>query len=211
MGSDLLIILMKTLGGYFILVLMMKLMGKREIGQLSVFDLVILLSISDIMVIGIDNFRDSYWYAIVPIIALSVVQKLIAFISLRFPLIRSFFDGRETIIIANGKINIKAMRSQNYNFNDLLTQLRQNNVRSIKEVQYAILETTGNLSVFTFAENSDGFFPLPLVVSGHIEKEAISSLQLTREDIVETIKTKYNLSIKEVEYAYFQNGEIKIL
>ncbi len=71
---------------------------------------------------------------------------------LKIPGLRDFFDGKESVIIIDGKVNIKEMRKQNYNFNDLVVQLRLKNIRSLSEVRYLILETNGEISVFKYDE-----------------------------------------------------------
>ena len=147
-------ILLRTCVGYFILLLMLKIMGKREIGQLSLFDLIILLSIADIMIIGIENYELNYWYVILPIVLLSFLQKLIAFVILKSKKLRNVFDGNESVIIYKGKINIQEMKKLCYNFDDLLPQLRQKDIRSIEEVEYAILENNGQMSFLTSSNSS---------------------------------------------------------
>ncbi|MEI3527187.1 MAG: hypothetical protein V8R15_03910 [Bacilli bacterium] len=92
---NLFIILFKTILGYILLTIFMKIMGEREIGQLSVFDFLIVLSIADIMIIGIENYYESICYFIAPLITIVCLQKLVAFIDLRFPKIRDKIDGKE--------------------------------------------------------------------------------------------------------------------
>ena len=116
-------ILLRTFIGYFILVAMLKIMGKREIGQLSLFDLIIFLSIADIMVIGIENYELNYLYVILPIILVTLLQKVIAFLILKFTSLRKVFDGKESIIIYKGKVNIKEMKKLCYNFDDLISDI----------------------------------------------------------------------------------------
>ena len=201
-------ILLRTFIGYFILLLMLKIMGKREIGQLSLFDLIILLSIADIMIIGIENYKLNYWYVILPIALLTLLQKLIAFIILKFKKLRKVFDGDESVIIYKGKVNIKEMKKLCYNFDDLLSQLRQKDIRSIEEVEYAILETSGRLSVFKYSETN--FFPLPIIVSGEVEK---NNLKLIGKDIkwIENELKKKNISLKDVNCAFYGEDKLKII
>ena len=92
------------------------------------------------------------------------------------------FDGKPSVIINNGKIMIKEMIKQRYNLDDLLTQLRQNNIDDIKDVEYAILETNGNLTTFIKnEEKKDKTFPLPIIIEGTINYEA---LELLDKDII---------------------------
>lgn len=127
-------------------------MGKREIGQLSIFDFAILLVIADLLVVGMEDDKFPFYYYIFPIAALAIIQKLIAFLTLKIPALRVAFEGKESLIIDNGKLNLKIMKQQNYNVDDLLTQLRLKNIRSISEVKYAILETNGEISIFKHSD-----------------------------------------------------------
>ena len=105
--TDTLIIVLRTFIGYLILIVLMKFMGKREIGQLSLFDLLILLTIVDIMVVGIENYEINYLYSVVPMVFMAIIQKIVALISLKKVKFRELMDGKVSIIIENGKINIK--------------------------------------------------------------------------------------------------------
>lgn len=200
-------ILIRTCAGYFILLLMLKIMGKREIGQLSLFDLIILLSIADIMIIGIENYNLNYWYVVLPIILLTFLQKLIAYVILKSKKLRKVFDGDESIIIYKGKINIKEMKKLCYNFDDLLSQLRQKDIRTLEEVEYAVLENSGRLSVFKYSDTN--CFPLPIIVSGEIETKY---LKLINKDIkwVQNELNNQKVLLKDVNCAFYHDNKLKI-
>lgn len=208
---NLFIILFRTILGYVLLTISMKIMGKREIGQLSVFDFLIVLSIADIMIIGIENYDESIWYFIAPLITIVCLQKLVAFIDLRFPKIRDKIDGKEKMIIYKGVIQLKTINEEKYNMNDLYTQLRSKDIRSIEEVEYAILETNGNLSVFTYEENQDNTFPLPLIVSGQIDAEALKLTGKNKKWLKNELKKQGIKSEKEVYGATLSNNSLKIV
>ena len=187
-------ILLRTFIGYFVLIVMLKVMGKREVGQLSLFDLTILLSIADIMIIGIENYELNYWYVILPIILLTLLQKLIAYIILKSNTLRKVFDGEESIIIFKGNINIKEMKKLCYNFDDLL--------------EYAILENSGKLSVFKYSDTD--CFPLPIIVSGKVE---LNYLKLLGKDLnwLENKLKKQNIELKNIYCAFYEKDDIKIV
>lgn len=193
---DLLIIILRTFIGYVILTVLMKFMGKREIGQLSLFDLLILLTIVDIMVVGIENFKTNYWNCLLPMLMIAGIQKIVSLISLKVNWFRRLMDGKETIIIENGKINIKAMQKNGYNMDDLYVQLRNKDVVSPAEVSYAILENNGKLSVFLKKDYSS--FVLPLIVSGKLIKENINRSGYTISYISTFVNNSCYKSIKNV-------------
>ena len=185
-------------------------MGKREIGHLGVFDFLIVLSIADIMIIGIENYESSIWLIVIPLFTIVMLQKLIAIIDLKFSNIRKKVDGRETLIIVKGKIDLKAMQKENYNMNDLYTQLREKNIRTIDEVEYAILETNGNLSVFTFDENTDNSFPLPLIVSGVVIESRLKLVNKNKKWLKNELKRLNVKNIKDVYGASLKKDKLVI-
>lgn len=100
---------------------------------------------------------------------------------------------------------------EKYNMNDLYTQLRSKDIRSIEEVEYAILETNGNLSVFTYEENQDNTFPLPLIVSGQIDAEALKLTGKNKKWLKNELKKQGIKSEKEVYGATLSNNSLKIV
>lgn len=209
--NDLLIIIFRTCFGFLLLVIAMKLMGKREIGQLSVFDFLIVLSIADIMIIGIENYDKNIWFFVLPMIIIVVLQKVIALIALKWPWFREKVDGKERIIISKGKILAREMKKEKYNMSDLYTQLREKNIRSIEEVEYAILETNGNLSVFTFEENKNKIFPLPLIISGIIQKDNLILIGKTEKWLLAELKLLGVEDYKKIYGISYVDGKIKIV
>lgn len=145
-------ILLKAVAVYFLTLFVLKFMGKREIGQLSLFDFVVILIIADVAVISIENNDYPFYSYLLPIILIAVIQKTLAKVSLKITKLRDIFDGTESLIIVEGKINIKEMKKQSYNIDDLIIQLRLKNIRSISEVRYLVLETNGEISVFKWTD-----------------------------------------------------------
>ena len=145
---DILIVLFRTLLFYVIIAFVYRFMGKREVGELSIMDLIVSILIAELAAIAIDKYKTNLLITIIPIIALVIVQIVVAKISLKSPEIREKIEGIPSVIINRGKLNFKEMLKQRYNLDDLLTQLREKSIKSIEEVDYAILETSGKLSVF---------------------------------------------------------------
>ncbi|TVX94787.1 DUF421 domain-containing protein [Paenibacillus agilis] len=143
---------------YFAVFSVMRLMGKREIGKLSIFDLVISIMIAEIAVFGIEDAHKPLWECLVPMAVLVLIQIALAILAMKNRRIRRFFDGNPSFIINQGQLNREEMRKQRYNLDDLMLQLREQGIDSVQEVQFAILEPTGKLTVFLkeHAGNSDG-------------------------------------------------------
>ena len=211
MEWDLINVLLRTLISYVLLIILMKFMGKREVGQLSLFDVMILLTIVDIMVVGIEKYDSTLWFSFLPMILLALIERFLGFLSIRIPALRRLLDGKEAIIIQNGKLQVKTMLKERYNMDDLLLHLRQKNIRSIEEVEYAILETNGRLSVFTKEENTDDIYPLPIILSGKLVKENLSLVQLGEEWVRKELKNHQIEDIKDVYCALYQQGKLKII
>lgn len=138
---------LRTFGMYVIIFLVLRLMGKREIGKLSVLDLVISVMIAEIAVIEIEQVDDNLMHGIVPIVILLIIQIISAFLSMKSRKVRLLLDGKPTVIVANGEIYRDELKKQRYNLDDLMLQLRENGVTSVSEIDFAILETSGKLSV----------------------------------------------------------------
>lgn len=125
----------------------MRLMGKREIGQLQPFELAIAIMIADLASIPMSDIGIPIMDGIIPILGLLVMHLLISFINLKSMKMREFICGKPSILIYRGKINEKIMRKERFTINELQERLRANNVNDIGDVEYAILETSGQVSV----------------------------------------------------------------
>ena len=166
-------VLWKTLLFYFLITVIYRIMGKREVGELSIMDLIVSIFIAELAAISIDNYKENIFISIVPILALVVLQLVISRISLKNAKIRSILDGDPSMIIERGKVNFKEMLQQRYNLDDLLVQLRSRGIKSIEEVDYAILETSGKLSVFRKDDDKKRVYPLPIIIDGKIQKDVL--------------------------------------
>ncbi|MBY3621791.1 DUF421 domain-containing protein [Acinetobacter sp. CUI P1] len=133
---------------YFFIFLCMRIMGKREIGKLSVFDLTISIMIAEIGVFVIEDIHRPIYEGLVPMATLVIIQVLVAMISLKSRTVRLMMDGKPSILISGGKLHRGEMRKQRYNIDDLLQQLRGQNIASPADVEFAILEPSGQLTVF---------------------------------------------------------------
>ena len=127
------------------------------------------------------------------------------------PKFRIFLDGNPSIMIQNGKINYKEMLNQKYNLDDLLVQLRDKGYRSIEEIEYAILENSGTLSVFPYQKTKKKTpLPLPIILDSHIQNETLKRLNKD-ESWVKTILKKKNIKLEEVFYAFYKDNNIFII
>lgn len=207
---DYLLILLKTLFFYFAIVLFYRFMGKREVGELGIIDLIVSILIAELAAISIEKYDTSVFLVILPIGVLVILQIVLAKVSLKSDKIRSMLDGNASVIIDNGKVNFKEMIKQRYNLEDLLTQLRSKEVKSIEEVEYAILETSGKLSVFTKDANNSGPYPLPLILDGKIQKMTLKRIRRKEKWLYELLETK-KVKLDDVFYAFYKDNQLFII
>lgn len=132
---------------YFVVIVTMRLMGKRQIGQLQPFEFAIAVMISELAAIPLTEDDKKVHHALIPIAVLLACQLLISFLSIKGVRIREIVCGRPRLLIRNGKMLEKNMRKELYTINDLLEQLRFNSIQKVDDVEFGILETNGQLSV----------------------------------------------------------------
>jgi uncharacterized membrane protein YcaP (DUF421 family) len=203
-------IIFRTVLFYFLVVIAYKIMGKREVGELGVFDFIISMLISQLIAICIENYKDPIWFVIVPTLILVLFQIVFSFLSLKSNKFRDILDGKESVIISNGKLNFSEMKKQKYNLNDLLLQLRDKGIRTIEEVDYAILETNGKLSVFQKQDDNNNVFPLPLVLDGVIEENNLKFINKTRKWLNNELSKK-KINLDNIFYAFYKDDDIYII
>ena len=207
---DYFIVIYRTLLFYIIITIIYRFMGKREIGQLGIVDLIVSILIAELAAMSIDDRTESIFLSIVPIIILVIVQIGMSFISLKSNKVRNLFDGNPSVIINEGKINFKEMVQQRYNLDDLLTQLREKHIRSLEEVDYAILETSGKLSVFRKDSKTAGQFPLPLILDGQIDEKTLNRIKKDEKWIYSVLK-KEKVKLEDIFYAFYRNDKLYII
>ena len=203
-------IIFRTVLFYFLVVIAYKIMGKIEVGELGVFDFIISMLISQLIAICIENYKDPIWFVIVPTLILVLFQIVFSFLSLKSNKFRDILDGKESVIISNGKLNFSEMKKQKYNLNDLLLQLRDKGIRTIEEVDYAILETNGKLSVFQKQDDNNNIFPLPLVLDGVIEENNLKFINKTRKWLNNELSKK-KINLDNIFYAFYKDDDIYII
>lgn len=209
---DLLMIALRTLFFYFFIFVVYRIMGKREVGQLGIIDLIVSILIAELVVISIEDYNNNIFKSIIPIITLLVLQVSLALLTLKKPKFRIFLDGNPSVIIKEGKVNYKEMINQKYNLEDLLVQLREKGYRSIEEIEYAILENNGTLSVFPYQNKlkKKTPMPLPIILDGSIQKETLKLINKDEEWLKEMLKSK-KIKLETIFYAFYKDKNVFII
>lgn len=132
---------------YIIVLIVMRLMGKREIGQLQPFEFVIALMIADLAATPVANTGIPITNGIVPILGLLFMNLLISSLNMKSMKIRKWICGKPSILIYRGKIDEKQLKKERLTINELQERLREKDINNLGDVEYAILETSGQISV----------------------------------------------------------------
>lgn len=205
---DIFIVILRTILFYFLILFCYRIMGKREIGQLQISDLTISILIAELVAISIENRDDKMVLTVLPILVLVSFEILSSYIGLKCNRVRTLIDGKPSLIINKGKLNIKEMIKQRYTLDDLLLQLRQNSIANIKEVNYAILENNGKLSIFKKKDNVDS--PLPIIIDGIINIDVLVNINKSESWLRECLDNQ-NMRLKDVLYAFYNKKVLYVI
>ena len=185
-------------------------MGKREIGELSIMDFIVSIFITDMVVMSIENYNESILISLIPIIVLTLIQMIFSYLSLKSKSVKDIVDGKPSMIINKGKVNFEEMAKQRYNIDDLLSQLRESSVKSIDEVDYAILETNGKLSIFLTQDDRKRTYPLPLILDGKVEIETLKQIGKNKFWLDKELK-KQGIRLEDIFYCFYRNKKLYII
>lgn len=204
---------MRTIILYLIIVLVLRVMGKRQIGQLQPFELVIILMISELAVIPSQDPGIPLIAGLFPVLMLLLLGLAISEIALKSEKARGFICGTPTILINKGQIMEGELRKLRYNLSDLLEQLRAKNTPNIADVDYAILETNGQLSVIPKTDKrpvnphdlnlnipGEGL-PLALIMDGELQKKNLEKSGVDITWLEKEIKKAHIPNMKRVFFA----------
>ncbi|SEO35072.1 Uncharacterized membrane protein YcaP, DUF421 family [Amphibacillus marinus] len=201
------LIILRTFMTYGFIVVFFRLMGKREIGELSLLDIVIFMMMAEIAVFAIEDPKAPLWEGVVPMLLLVLIQRASAFFSLKSKRFRDWFEGKPSLIIANGQIDENEMKKQRYNFDDLTQQLHEKGVKGVQDVEFAILEPSGKLSVFE-KENpvSTGFVYL-LITDGEVQKDALTLLNKSEQWLKAELAKRGFFELSQISYCTIDSAE----
>lgn len=204
-----LVTIFRTVLLYVCVITALRIMGKRQIGDLQPNELVTTILISEIATIPIQDIKQPTVNGVIAIFLLVSLEVLLSFITLKSDRIRRLVDGRPTIVIRHGRVDQAAMKRMRLTVDDLLENLRQNQVFDIGEVEYAVVETNGNMSVLLRSEHQpatakqvgvdadDTGIPVPVVCDGKLRDEFMRSVGMTPEKL-KSILDQQGISQDEV-------------
>ncbi|MFI8714043.1 DUF421 domain-containing protein [Brevibacillus brevis] len=228
--DDLTMVLLRTLFSYFFLLILVRLMGKRELGKLSVFDVVISIMLAEMAALAIEDVDKPALRFYLPMLLIALLEVAFAYVSLKSKKFRDTVDGSADLIIENGQIREQAMRRNRLNMDDLMVHLRQKDVKNIADVEFALLEPTGQMSVFLKEQKekvtredlalmkklqvgpvSYKGLPIPLILDGKVRTEALSKIGQNELWLKREIR-KYGIKdIREVSFCSIDERGIMYL
>lgn len=209
-----LILLLRAAILYLLIVLIMRIMGKKQIGELQPTELVFALVIADLSAVPMENINVPILHGVIPMFTLFIIEEFLSFIALKSDKARGIIYGKPSIIIEHGKILEDEMRKQQININDLLEQLRLKGHASVDEVEFAILETNGQLSTIANATkrpvttedmklNVDrAQLPITAIIDGRILSSNLTLIGLDDDWLLKQLKKEKISSPKEVFFGF---------
>ncbi len=202
-------IFIRTIIIYVMLMVIMRFLGKRQLGELDVGELVITIILSEIATTPITNPERSLLEAVIPTVTLAILEILTSALVIKAPIFKSLLSSKPSVIIARGVINYKMMKKVRISLEELISQVRQNGIYDLNEVDYAILEENGKMSVIPKNKNrqpekSDFNIPCPdnglmhLVISdGSVNMHSLKLIKKDRTWLEKKLK-KLDVAIKDI-------------
>jgi uncharacterized membrane protein YcaP (DUF421 family) len=181
--------MLRTVFIYFYMLFVMRVMGKREIGKLSVFDLVVSVMMAELSALALES-RQYFGTGVFMITMLGLLQIVVSWAALKCETVRRVVEGSPVTLVVQGRIDDEQMRKTRYSIDDLMVQLREKGITDVADVEWAVLEPTGKLSVIPKAEArpltpkdvhasvSETRIPVPVIADGKILPENLQHLGL---------------------------------
>jgi uncharacterized membrane protein YcaP (DUF421 family) len=204
------ILLIRTVILYILVVIVLRLMGKRQIGELQPYELVITIMISELASLPMGDTRIPLMHGFIPIITLLILQVCISLLELKSEKAHTLLDGKPNLVIKNGKLQTAVLKSQIFTVRDLMEELRINGYFNINEIEYAILETNGQLSVIPKSDvspvtrkdlnvkASEATLPVLLILEGKVLAENLKFIGKDRKWLDNILKKNNIKDINEV-------------
>jgi len=183
---------LRTIIMYLVVIGAMRLMGKRQVGELQISELVITFMLSELATVPVYDISIPISHAVIPIITLLAIEIIIAFFVARSSAVKKAVEGMPSTLIYRGVLDQKELLRLNIGPEELLSQLRLNSVGDISSVDYAYLEQNGQLSVFT---DGSGNVAHPLVINGRIDEHNLRLTGISSKRLNELLSS-YGCTVK---------------
>ena len=199
-----LVVFIKSLITFFLVLIVVRLMGKRQLGEMQPFELVITFIIAEVACIPMNDPYIPFYYGIVPIITLGVLHLVLSVLARKSILARKIISGRSVIAIDKNGINYENLKKMNVNVNDLIEAVRSSGYMDFADIEYAIFETNGKVCVVEKecdpTQPKPPYLPLILLVDGKFDKENLELAGATEQKIIEVFLKNGIKNPKDVLY-----------
>lgn len=216
-------VFVRTIIIYLLFITTIRLMGKRQVGELQISELIITFMLSELAVNPIQDISIPITYAVIPLLLLLTVEVILSFWVTKSKIVKKLFFGNPSIIIKNGILNQKELSKLRIGINELLSELRLKGFADISDIEYAIIEQNGKLSVFPKIEKQpvtledleikkkESGISLPLVIDGSIDLSNLQNLNRS-EKWLNSYLARHKLQIKDIFLLSCDNsGKISIV
>lgn len=201
-----LLVFIKSVVTFILIFFVVRLMGKRQLGEMQPFELVITLVIAEVACIPMNDPYIPFYYGVVPIVTLSFLQILFSFLSEKFLPVRRLMSGRSVTVIDKQGICYENLKKLNMNVNDLMEAVRSAGYPDLDKIMYAIIETNGKVCVVEKEQSGETFLPVSVIVNGKWQEENVAFTGVDKQSMLEEMK-KNGSSLSDVVYADVrQNG-----
>lgn len=193
-------VFIRTIIIYLVFLLTFRIMGKRQVGELQISELVITFMLSELAVNPIQDMSIPILYAIIPLIVLISFEVILSFLITKSPGVKKLLVGNPSFIIKKGRLDQRELSKLRMGLSELIGELRLKDVKDISDVDYAILEENGKLSVFqkpSAKENDSGGIGHAIIIDGCINESNLKQINKTNEWLVKYLKKK-GLMLKSI-------------
>ena len=210
-----LVVFIKSVITLFFVLIVVRLMGKRQLSEMQPFELVITLIIAEVACIPMNDPYIPFYYGLVPIVTLAFLQILLSTLARKSIFMRTLNSGRSIIVIDKNGINYENLKKMNININDLIESARSSGYVDFNDIEYAIFETNGKLCVIEKAcdptEPKAALLPLALVIDGKFYEENLQLCGVKRNEILSLLRRHSINGLDSVLYLDVrQNGMVYV-
>ncbi len=217
------ILIIRTFILYFLVMFSLRFMGKKQIGQMEPSELTVAIMISELATIPLSETAIPLLNGIVPVLILAAIEILVSILVIKSLNFRKLVTGKPVIIVEKGVLNEQVLRNTRFTTDDLLTEMRLKGVSNITDIQYAILETGGQVSFILTKENSpitfkdlnidveDDFMPFPVISKGFLSKENLEIIGQNEKWLNKKLQEKGYKDYSEILLLLANHKEIKFI
>jgi len=222
------IAVIRTIILYLLIIIGIRLMGKRQIGELEPSELVLSLIIADLAAVPMQDFRIPLIMGVIPILTLLCLSAILSVLTVKSIRFRALLCSRPSVVIQNGKVLSKEMEKNRFTVDELMEELRMAGITDLSKVKYAVLETNGRISVLPYTEDKpvtardmglklkESGLPIIVVSDGRLLAHNLKARRLSQEWLKEQLSIRniqdlsevFLMTVDEAENVYFvKKGE----